>query len=65
MQQTDLSEAKFTKEKFAITKYYGKQLKLKKTIFTTILTTYPALKNKYYLEEMENEISMYKLFEPN
>ncbi|HRC32357.1 MAG TPA: ATP-binding protein [Bacteroidia bacterium] len=71
-----LCEAKFTKENFAITKNYGEQLKLKKTIlkqatqtkktiFTTLLTTYPAMRNKYYLEEIENEITMDKLFEPN
>ena len=53
----NLCEAKFTKDNFAITKNYAAQLKLKKTIFrqvsqtkkatfTTLLTTYPAIKNK-------------------
>ena len=68
-----LCEAKFTKDNFAITKQYAAQLRLRKTIFkhatetkkaifTTLLTTYPALQNKYYLEEIENEITMEHLF---
>ena len=70
----NLCEAKFTKNNFVITKAYAAQLKLKKTIFrqvsqtkkatfTTLLTTYPAIKNNYYLDEIENEITMDKLFE--
>lgn len=70
----NLCEAKFTKDNFAITKNYAAQLKLKKAIFnqvsqtkkvtfTTLLTTYPAVKNKYYLDEIENEITMDNLFE--
>jgi uncharacterized protein len=69
-----LCEAKFTKENFVINNTYAAQLRLKKTvfkeathtkkaIFTTLLTTYPALKNKYYLEEIDNEITMDRLFE--
>ena len=53
---------------------YSAQLRLKKTIFkhatgtkkalfTTLLTTYPALKNYAYLEEIESEVTMDKLFE--
>ena len=72
----NLCEAKFTKENFTVTKNYAAQLKLKKTIFrqvsqtrkatfTTLLSTYPALKNKYYLDEIENEVTMDKLFEKN
>jgi uncharacterized protein len=67
-------EAKFTKENFVISNDYAAQLRLrksifkqvtqtKKAVFTTLLTTYPALKNKYYLEEIDNEITMDKLFE--
>jgi uncharacterized protein len=67
-------EAKFTKENFVINNDYAAQLRLrksifkqvtqtKKAVFTTLLTTYPALKNKYYLEEIDNEITMDKLFE--
>lgn len=69
-----ICEAKFTKENYAISKAYTEQLRLrksifiqatqtKKAVFTTLLTTYPALKNKYYLEEIDNEITMDKLFE--
>lgn len=68
-----LCEAKFTKENYALTNAYTEQLRLKKTIFkqatetkkavfTTLLTTYPALKNKYYLEEIDSEVTMDKLF---
>jgi AAA+ ATPase superfamily predicted ATPase len=75
-QTINLCEAKFIKENFAITKNYAAQLRLKKSIFkqatktkkatfNTLLTTYTALKNKYYLEEIDNEITMDKLFEPN
>lgn len=35
----------------------------KKALFTTLLTTYPALKNYAYLEEIESEVTMDKLFE--
>ncbi len=70
-----LCEAKFTKENYALTAIYTEQLRLKKTVFkavthtkkavfTALITTYPALKNKYYLEEVDNEISMDKLFLP-
>ena len=69
-----LCEAKFTKENFVINNQYAEQLRLKKTIFkqatetkkavfTTLLTTYQSIKNKYYLEEIDSEITMDKLFE--
>jgi uncharacterized protein len=69
-----ICEAKFTKENFAINNTYAEQLRLrksifkqatetKKAVFTTLLTTYPALKNKYYLAEIDNEITMDKLFD--
>lgn len=75
-QVINLCEAKFTKENFVITNNYSAQLKLKKSIFrtvtqtkkaifTTLLTTYPAIQNKYYLEEIQNEVSMEKLFAPS
>jgi hypothetical protein len=71
----NLCEAKFTKENFAITKTYAAQLRMKKSvfsqatqtkkaIFTTLLTTFPAIQNKHYLGEIDNEITMDKLFEP-
>lgn len=69
-----LCEAKFTKDNYALTNDYAARLRLKKSIFkqatqtkkalfTTLLTTYPALQNKYYLEEIDSEITMDKLFE--
>jgi uncharacterized protein len=69
-----LCEAKFTKNSYAISKSYAAQLRLKETVFrgatktkkatfTTLLTTYPALKNEYYLEKIESEVTMDKLFE--
>jgi uncharacterized protein len=69
-----ICEAKFTAGNFAIDNAYSEQLRLrksifkqatqtKKAVFTTLLTTYPALKNKYYLAEVDNEITMDKLFE--
>jgi uncharacterized protein len=75
-QTINLCEAKFTKENFAITKSYAAQLRMKKSIFrqatqtkkatfTTLLTTFSAIKNQYYLGEIENEITMDKLFKPD
>lgn len=71
-----LCEAKFTQENFVINKTYAEQLRLKRTVFkkatgtkkavfTTLLTTFPALQNKYYLGEIQNEITMDKLFAPS
>jgi uncharacterized protein len=75
-QTIHLCEAKFTNGSLVINKKMAEQLsakksifqaatKTKKMIFITLLTTYPALKNKYYLDEIENEITMDKLFVPN
>jgi uncharacterized protein len=75
-QTVNLCEAKFTKENFVITKNYATQLRLKKSIFkqatqtkkstlTTLLTTFPALKNQYYHEEIDSEVHMEKLFKPD
>ena len=72
-QTINLCEAKFTKENFAITKSYAAQLRMKKSVFrqatqtkkatfTTLLTTYQALKNEHYLGEIDNEVTMDKLF---
>ena len=74
-QTINLCEAKFTRENFAISKSYAAQLRLKKsifrqatltkkTIFTTLLTTFPAIQNQYYLGEVDNEVTMDKLFNP-
>jgi len=68
-----LCEAKFTRDNYALTKDAAAQLRLRKSIFkqasqtkqavfTTLLTTYPALQNKYYFEEIDSEITMEALF---
>ncbi len=68
-----LCEVKFTKEEYLITKGYVKKLrhkrlafahatKTKKSVVTTLLTTYPAIQNKYYLDEVHTEVSMGALF---
>ena len=72
-QVINLCEAKFTKESFIINKAYAKKLrdrklifseatKTKKAIFNTLLTTYPAIKNEYYLELIQSEVNMDVLF---
>lgn len=69
----NLCEAKFTKEPFLINKTYAKKLrekmlifkeatKTKHTIFNTILTTYPSIKNEYHLEQIQSEVTMDALF---
>jgi uncharacterized protein len=73
-QCVNLCEAKFTKENFVIDKAYAEKLRMKKTVFknatgskkalfTTLISTYPALQNQYYQEEIVNEVTMDKLFE--
>ncbi len=75
-QTINLCEAKFTKENFAITKSYAAQLRMKKSIFrqatqtkkatfNTLLSTYPALRNEHYLGEIDNEVTMDRLFKPS
>jgi AAA+ ATPase superfamily predicted ATPase len=73
-QVINLCEAKFTEKEFVITKDYAQKLrnkrvifeqhtKTKKAAFTTLLTTYPAIQNKYYIDEIQFEVSMDALFE--
>jgi len=69
----NLCESKFTQDEFIIGKDYNAALrrkrsifktvtKTKKTVVTTLITTYPALRNKYYSEEIHSEIIMDHLF---
>jgi len=69
----NLCEVKFTQDEFIITKSYNAALrrkrsifknvtKTKKAIFTTLITTYPAIRNKYYIEEVQSEVNMKDLF---
>ncbi len=68
-----LCEAKFTKGNYAVTNEYAARLRLKKSIFkeatktkkavfTTLLSTYPAMQNQYYLAEIDTEVGMDALF---
>jgi uncharacterized protein len=72
-QTINLCEAKFTKERFILTKNYAALLRHRKHVFiqatqtkklvlNTLITTYPALKNKYYLGEIDSEVTVDKLF---
>ncbi|MEA3445260.1 MAG: ATP-binding protein [Bacteroidota bacterium] len=69
----NLCEAKFTEDEYIITKNYNAELrrkrsifnhvtKTKKTVVTTLITTYPAIRNKYYFEEIHTEVTMEDLF---
>ena len=69
----NLCEAKFTNKEFVLTKEYTANLRRKRTVFqeitktkkmvtTTLLTTYPAIQNAYYNEEIHTEVSLDKLF---
>jgi len=37
--------------------------KTKKSSFTTLITTYPAMQNEYYSDEIQSEVTMDALFE--
>ncbi len=69
-----LCEAKFSESEFVLNKVYNAKLRQRRTIFkeavkskknvvTTLFTTYPAIKNEYYLEEIHSEVSMDFLFD--
>lgn len=69
----NLCEVKFTENEFILSKNYTGDLRRKRSVFehvtatrksvvTTLITTYPALKNQYYLEEIHSEITMDDLF---
>jgi AAA+ ATPase superfamily predicted ATPase len=69
----NLCEAKFSNKEFIIDKDYNAVLrqkravfshvtKTKKSVVTTLITTYPAMRNSYYLEEIHSEVNMDDLF---
>ena len=69
----NLCEAKFSNKEYIITKDYATNLrqkrvvfehvtKTKKSVVTTLISTYPAIQNKYYLEEIHSEVGMDDLF---
>jgi AAA+ ATPase superfamily predicted ATPase len=68
-----LCEAKFTSSEFVISKEYASKLRQKRAIFghvtktkksvvSTLLSTYTATQNKYYSEEIHSEINLEDLF---
>lgn len=69
----NLCEAKYANKEYLITKEYAAKLrrkravfeqvtKTKKSVVTTLITTYPAIQNNYYLEEVHSEVEMDDLF---
>ncbi|MEM6318897.1 MAG: ATP-binding protein [Bacteroidota bacterium] len=69
----NLCEAKFTNKEFVLSKEYMANLRRKRTIFqevtktkkavtTTLLTSYQAIQNAYYLEEIHSEVSLEDFF---
>jgi uncharacterized protein len=69
----NLCEAKFTNAEFVLSKDYTANLRRKRMVFqevtktkkavtTTLLTTYPALQNAYYNEEIHSEVSFEAFF---
>ena len=68
-----ICEAKFSKNEFIITKNYAQDLRRKRSVFehvtktkkmivTTLLTTYPAIRNQYYQDEIHSEVTLEDLF---
>jgi uncharacterized protein len=71
----NLFEIKFYNAGFTIDKSYASNLMnkrqvfiektgTKKTIFMTLLTTFGAKTNEYYLQTIQNQLNMSVLFEP-
>jgi hypothetical protein len=69
-----LCEAKFSSKEFLLTKDYNAKLRKRRTVFeystktkksvvTTLITSYSTIKNAYYLEEIHSEINMDDLFQ--
>jgi hypothetical protein len=69
----NLCEAKFSNKEYIIDKDYNATLRQKRAVFshvtgtkksvvTTLITTYPAMRNYYYLEEIHSEVTMDDLF---
>lgn len=70
----NLCEMKFSTEEFIISKKYAAELaqkksifieksKTKKTVFLTMVTTYGVVRNQYYKNLIQNEVTMDALFE--
>ena len=72
-QVINICEAKFSVDKYVITKEYSEKLrskisifkevtKTKKSVFMTMITTYGVERNKYSTSIIQNEITMNDLF---
>jgi len=70
----NLCEVKFSKNEYILTKNDSKSLRLKQSVFkhvtktkksvvNTLITTYPAFENKYFLEQIDSSITFDNLFE--
>ena len=68
-----LCEAKFTNTEFVLNKEINQALRRKRLVFqevtktkkmvvTTLFSTYPAIQNQYYNEEIHSEVSLESLF---
>ncbi|MFK7983775.1 MAG: ATP-binding protein, partial [Saprospiraceae bacterium] len=69
----NLCETRFSNKEYIISKEYVAKLrrkraafeqvtKTKKSVVTTLVSSYPAIQNKHYLEEIHSEVSMEDLF---
>jgi hypothetical protein len=69
----NLCEIKFYDDEFVISKTYAQSLKkkrscfkektgTKKTLFTTMITTYSVKQDKYYLDGVDGQLTMDALF---
>lgn len=69
-----LCEVKFSNKELVLTKEYAGRLRQKssvfesatqtrKTVFQTLITTYPAIQNVHYLENIQSEVCMDDLFD--
>jgi AAA+ ATPase superfamily predicted ATPase len=72
----NLCEVKFSNKEFVITKEYAAKLRqkssifesvtqTKKTVIQTLISTYAAMQNVHYLENIQSEVCMDDLFEAN
>ncbi len=70
----NLCEAKFTNTELVLTKEYVAKLRRKRSVFqvvtktkkavtTTLLSSYPPIRNAYYLEEIHSAVQLDDLFE--
>lgn len=70
----NLCEVKFSNKEFVLTKDYAAKLRqkasvfegvtqTKKTVIQTLISTYPAMQNVHYLENIQSEVCMDDLFD--